>query len=78
MRGFTDTGTNAGNCCGTIDPAAVSAAAGYDYVIVYAGMDSSASAGTTGTEDRDRTSLALPGQRASSSAKWRRTRTRSR
>jgi beta-glucosidase len=62
MRGFTGTGTNAGNCCGTIDPAAVSAAAGYDYVIVYAGMDSSASAGTTGTEDRDRTSLALPGQ----------------
>ena len=62
MRGFTDTGTNAGNCCATIDPAAVSAAGGYDYVIVYAGMDSSASAGTTGTEDRDRTSLALPGQ----------------
>jgi beta-glucosidase len=61
MRGFTDTGTNAGNCCGKIDPAAVLAAANYDYVIVYAGMDSSASAGTTGTEDRDRTSLALPG-----------------
>ena len=62
MNGFTGNGTNAGNCCGTIDPAAVSAAADYDYVIVYAGMDSTASAGTTGTEDRDRTSLALPGQ----------------
>ncbi|MBO0867297.1 MAG: glycoside hydrolase family 3 C-terminal domain-containing protein [Micromonosporaceae bacterium] len=62
LRGFTDTGTNAGNCCGTIDPAAVAAAANYDYVVVYAGMDSAASAGTTGTEDRDRTSLALPGQ----------------
>src|SRR6185312_1324011 len=62
MRGFTDTGTNAGKCCGTIDPAAVTAAADYDYVIVYAGMDSTASSGTTGTEDRDRTSLALPGQ----------------
>src|SRR6185312_12327338 len=45
-----------------IDPAAVTAAADYDYVIVYAGMDSTASSGTTGTEDRDRTSLALPGQ----------------
>ncbi|MGZ4218556.1 MAG: glycoside hydrolase family 3 C-terminal domain-containing protein [Solirubrobacteraceae bacterium] len=62
MRGFTDTGTNAGNCCGTIDPAAVAAAANYDYVIVYTGMDSAASSGTTGTEDRDRTSMALPGQ----------------
>ena len=62
MKGFTGTGTNAGNCCTTIDPAAVTAAAGYDYVVVYAGMDSTASSGTTGTEDRDRTSLALPGQ----------------
>jgi beta-glucosidase len=62
MRGFTDAGTNAGNCCTTIDPAAVAAAANYDYVIVYGGMDSTASNGTTGTEDRDRTSLALPGQ----------------
>ncbi|HEY1517525.1 MAG TPA: glycoside hydrolase family 3 C-terminal domain-containing protein [Solirubrobacteraceae bacterium] len=62
MSGFTGNGTNAGNCCEAIDPAAVSAAADYDYVIVYAGMDSTASAGTTGTEDRDRTSLALPGQ----------------
>jgi beta-glucosidase len=62
MKGFTDTGTNAGNCCTAIDPAAVTAAADYDYVVVYAGMDSTASSGTTGTEDRDRTSLALPGQ----------------
>jgi beta-glucosidase len=62
MKGFTGTGTNAGNCCTTIDSAAVTAAASYDYVIVYAGMDSTASSGTTGTEDRDRTSLALPGQ----------------
>jgi len=61
LRGFTGTGTNAGNCCTAIDPAAVAAAADYDYVVVYAGMDSAASAGTTGTEDRDRTSLALPG-----------------
>ena len=61
LKGFTDTGTNAGNCCTTIDPAAVAAAADYDYVVVYAGMDSTASNGTTGTEDRDRTSLALPG-----------------
>ncbi len=64
MKGFTGTGTNAGNCCTTIDPAAVTAAADYDYVVVYAGMDSTASSGTTGTEDRDRTSLALPGQQA--------------
>jgi beta-glucosidase len=61
LRGFTGTGTNAGNCCTTIDPAAVAAAANYDYVVVYAGMDSTSSNGTTGTEDRDRTSLALPG-----------------
>jgi beta-glucosidase len=61
LKGFTGTGTNAGNCCGTIDPAAVAAAADYDYVIVYAGMDSTSSNGTTGTEDRDRSSLALPG-----------------
>ncbi len=62
MKGFTGTGTNAGNCCTAIDPAAVAAAADYDYVVVYAGMDSTSSSGTTGTEDRDRTSLALPGQ----------------
>jgi beta-glucosidase len=61
LKGFTGTGTNAGNCCTTIDPAAVAAAANYDYVVVYAGMDSTSSNGTTGTEDRDRTSLALPG-----------------
>lgn len=61
QRGFTGTGTNAGNCCTAIDPAAVAAAAGYDDVIVYGGMDSTASNGTTGTEDRDRSSLALPG-----------------
>ena len=64
MKGFTGTGTNAGNCCTAIDPAAVAAAADYDYVVVYAGMDSTSSSGTTGTEDRDRTSLALPGQQA--------------
>ena len=45
MRGFTGTGTNAGNCCSTVDAAAVTAAAGYDYVIVYAGMDSTARPG---------------------------------
>ncbi|WP_345630256.1 glycoside hydrolase family 3 C-terminal domain-containing protein [Rugosimonospora acidiphila] len=61
LKGFTGTGTNAGNCCTAIDPAAVAAAADYDYVIVYAGMDSTSSNGTTGTEDRDRSSLALPG-----------------
>lgn len=64
LKGFTGTGTNAGNCCTAIDPAAVAAAAGYDDVIVYAGMDSTASNGTTGTEDRDRSSLALPGMQS--------------
>ena len=62
MRGFTGTGTNAGNCCSTVDPAAVTAAASYDYVIVYAGMDSATRRGRPATEDRDRTSLLLPGQ----------------
>ena len=61
QRGFTGTGTNAGNCCTAIDPAAVTAAASYDYVIDVAGMDSTASNGTTGTEDRDRTAMTLPG-----------------
>lgn len=60
-RGFTGTGTNAATCCTTIDTAAVASAANYDYVIVDAGMDSTASSGTTGTEDRDRTAITLPG-----------------
>ncbi len=40
----------------------MTAAAGYDYVIAVAGMDQSASSGTTGVEDRDRTAITLPGQ----------------
>jgi beta-glucosidase len=60
-RGFTGTGTNAANCCTTIDTTAVASAAGYDYVIVDAGMDQTASSGTTGVEDRDRTAITLPG-----------------
>ena len=62
MRGFTDTGTNAEQLLRDDRSGGGVGGGGYDYVIVYAGMDSSASAGTTGTEDRDRTSLALPGQ----------------
>ena len=59
--GFTGTGTNAGNCCTTIDPAAVAAAASYDYVIVVRRHGPTASAGTTGTEDRDRTAIDAAG-----------------
>ncbi len=57
QRGFTGTSTAASTCCTTIDPTAVTAAAGYDYVIVYTGIDSGVAA-----EDRDRTALTLPGQ----------------
>ena len=44
----------------TVDPASVAAAGHYDAVVVVAGTDFS-----TGTEARDRTSLALPGAQAS-------------
>jgi beta-glucosidase len=54
-KGFTGTGTQASQLT-TVDPAAVAAAANYDAVIVYAGTDSS-----TSTEDRDRSTLQLPG-----------------
>jgi beta-glucosidase len=57
LRGFTGTSTSASNCCATIDPAAVTAAADYDYVIVYTGIDSGVAA-----EDRDRTDITLTGQ----------------
>ena len=50
------------NCCTTIDPAAVAAAAGYDDVIVVRRHGPDASSGTTGAEDRDRTAITLPGQ----------------
>ena len=43
----------------TVDPAAVAAAATYDYVVVYAGTDAS-----TSYEDNDRENLALPGGEA--------------
>jgi beta-glucosidase len=43
----------------TVDPAAITAAAGYDAVIVYAGTDRS-----TSSEDHDRTTLELPGAQA--------------
>lgn len=64
MRGFTGTGSNASNCCNTIDDATVAAAADYDYVIAYAGTDgtTNGTGGTTGREDNDRTSILLPGQ----------------
>jgi beta-glucosidase len=55
--GFTGGATAAGLV--NISPAAVSAAANYDDVIVYAGTDRS-----TAAEDFDRTSLALPGAQA--------------
>jgi beta-glucosidase len=57
-RGFTGTGTTAASLT-TVDPAAVAAAAGYDAVIVYTGTDAG-----TATEDRDRTTMALPGAQA--------------
>jgi beta-glucosidase len=57
-RGFTGTGTTAGSLT-TVDPAAVAAASGYDAVIVYTGTDAG-----TATEDRDRTTMALPGAQA--------------
>ena len=44
LRGFTGTSTSASSCCTTIDPTAVTAAAGYDYVIVYTGIDSGVAA----------------------------------
>jgi beta-glucosidase len=54
LPGVTGTGL------ATVDPASVAAAANYDAVVVYAGTDAS-----TATEDKDRTSLALPGAQAS-------------
>jgi beta-glucosidase len=54
LPGVTGTGLT------TVDPASVAAAANYDAVVVYAGTDAS-----TGSEDKDRTSLALPGAQAS-------------
>jgi beta-glucosidase len=57
-RGFTGTGTTAASLT-TVDPAAVAAASGYDAVIVYTGTDAG-----TATEDRDRTTMALPGAQA--------------
>ena len=47
-------GHERGNCCTTIDPAAVAAAAGYDAVIVYAGTDASAPRPRTATARRSR------------------------
>ena len=44
----------------TVDPASVAAAGHYDAVVVVAGTDFS-----TGSEARDRTTLALPGAQAS-------------
>jgi beta-glucosidase len=54
LPGVTGTGLS------TVDQASVTAAANYDDVIVYAGTDAS-----TATEDRDRSTLALPGAQAS-------------
>ncbi len=61
LRGFTGTSSAANTCCTTIDDSVITAAADYDYVIVYAGMNNSSANGTTGSEDRDRSSLLLPG-----------------
>jgi beta-glucosidase len=58
LPGFTGTLTNAASLT-TVDPAAVDAAAGYDAVIVYTATDAG-----TANEDRDRTTLALPGAQA--------------
>ena len=57
QRGFTGTSTSASTCCTTIDPAAVTAAKDYDYVVVFTGIDSGVAA-----EDKDRTDMTLPGQ----------------
>jgi beta-glucosidase len=54
------TGGTTGATLNTVDPASIAAAKNYDAVIVVAGTDS-----TTGREDRDRTTLALPGAQAS-------------
>ncbi len=63
-RGYTGTGSVIGSptntSLGTVDPAAVAAAAGYDAVVVYAGTDAA-----TANEDTDRTALTLPGAQAS-------------
>ena len=57
-NGFIGGGTTAASLT-SIDPAAVTAAANYNDVIVYVGTDD-----TTGTEGVDRTNLALPGAQA--------------
>ena len=54
------TGGTTGATLTTVDQASIAAAAGYDAVIVVAGTDASTSA-----EDKDRTTLALPGAQAS-------------
>jgi beta-glucosidase len=53
------TGGTSASSLNTVDQASIAAAAKYDAVIVVAGTDSSTSA-----EDKDRTSLALPGAQA--------------
>jgi beta-glucosidase len=54
------TGGTTGATLTTVDQASVAAAAHYDAVVAVAGTDAS-----TGTEDHDRTTLALPGAQAS-------------
>jgi beta-glucosidase len=58
LPGFTGALTTAASLT-TVDPAAADAAADYDAVIVYTGTDAG-----TANEDRDRTTLALPGAQA--------------
>jgi beta-glucosidase len=58
-RGYIGTGTTIGSLT-AVDPAAVSAAASYDVVVVYAGTDAS-----TAKEETDRTAITLPGAQAS-------------
>lgn len=59
LRGFTGTSNTAANLT-AVDPAAVTAAAGYDYVVVVTGTDAG-----TANEDRDRTTITLPGAQGS-------------
>lgn len=59
LRGFTGTGTTAASLT-DVDPAAVTAAAGYDAVIVYVGTDAG-----TANEDSDRVAITLPGAQGS-------------
>jgi beta-glucosidase len=59
IMGFTGAGTTTASLT-TVDPAAITAAAGYDAVIVVVGTD-----GGTANEDTDRTAITLPAAQGS-------------